>query len=142
MPQPTLINNQQQVPSQLPIYSDVADAFYAHPITGDVVLVTGIQSIVQSVMNLVNTNHWDVPFHGEIGGNVRRLLFELADSTTAALLAQEITDVLANFEPRATNVNVSVTAGANENGWDVVVQFEPAGGGTIVSVAFFLYRTR
>ncbi|MGH7745446.1 MAG: GPW/gp25 family protein, partial [Candidatus Dormibacteria bacterium] len=58
----------------LPVYSDIADSMIPHPVTGDLLLVTGVQSIVQSILNLVSMNHWDIPFHGEIGGNVRKLL--------------------------------------------------------------------
>lgn len=136
------VNTRQLVKNVTVQYSDIADSFDPHPITGDVLMVTGVNSIVQSITNLAQLNHWDIPFHGEIGGNVRRLLFELADATTAGLLGEELTNVYANYEPRATNVQVYVSAEAGGNGWDVTVVFTPIGMSNPVSVSFFLERLR
>jgi hypothetical protein len=69
-------------------------------------------------------------------------LFELADTTTAALLAEEIKNVLANYEPRATNVQVLVQAHDAGNGWGVSVIFTPVGSTNPVSISFFLERLR
>ena len=129
------------VNSQLPVNSDFADSLSPHPVTGDLLMVTGVNAVVQSVMNLVQLNHYESPFHPEIGGNVRRLLFELADPTTANLLAQEITDVIENFEPRASQVNVNVQANGNQ-GFDVTIIFTVINNPNPVQIQFFLERLR
>lgn len=130
-------------PSRSPqIYSDVSDTFNAHPVTNDLLLVTGTDSVVQSVMNLVMMNHYDIPFHPEIGGNVTKLLFELADSTTAQLLASEISDVIANFEPRAQIQTLNVQANGILNGFDVTIIFTVSSNPNPVQVSFFLERLR
>lgn len=129
------------VNSQLPVNSDFADQLAPHPVTGDLIMVTGINSIVQSIQNLVQLNHYESPFHPEIGGNVRRLLFELADATTANLLAQEITDVIQNFEPRASQVTVNVQANGNQ-GFDVTIIFTAVSNPNPVQIQFFLERLR
>ena len=130
-------------PLQTRIYSDFLIDFSINPLTGDLVKVTGVQSIVQSIMNLVQTNHYERLFHPEIGGNVRGLLFELADSVTANLLSQEIQDVLSNFEPRAEVLDVIVQASSQGDGYSVTIVFQVAGGiGTPIQIDTFLSRLR
>ena len=122
-------------------FSDIDINFGANPVSGDILQKTGVNSVVQSIMNLVQTNHYERKFHPEIGGNVRKLLFELADSTTASLLAAEINDVIANFEPRATNVNVFVNADGL-NGFNVTIETSIQNLANPIKVAFFLARLR
>lgn len=123
-------------------YSDVADTFAAHPVTGDLQMVTGSSAVVQSIMNLVQTNHYERPFHPEIGGNVTKLLFELADPTTAALLESEIADVISNFEPRAQVVSINVQAQAPLNGFQVTIIFYVVSNPAPIKIQFFLQRLR
>lgn len=125
----------------LSIYSDFNIAFIPHLQTGDLVMVKGFNSVVQSVMDLCQMNHFDVPFHPEIGGNVRALLFEPADPLTASLLSTEITNTIENFEPRANVQSVDVEV-ANENGYNVSITFTVLGNSNPLTVSFFLQRLR
>jgi phage baseplate assembly protein W len=136
--------NTLSTPLQTRIYSDFNINFLANPITGDLVKVTGVNSVVQSIVNLVSTNHYERPFHPEIGGNVRKLLFELADPVTANLIAEEIKDVLNNFEPRATILDVNVQEITQPlEGYNVSIVFQVSGGITTpISVSVFLERLR
>jgi phage baseplate assembly protein W len=133
MPQPT---------PQIQRFSDFALSFQPHPVTGDVVMLVGINSVVQSVMNLVQINHFEVPFHPEIGGNVRKLLFENIDPVTANLLSEEIKNVIANFEPRAQVINVLVEENIDSNGYNVTIQFYVVNNVSPISVSVFLERLR
>lgn len=130
-------------PLQSRIYSDFNINFSVNPITGDLNRVLGVNSVVQSIMNLVQTNHYEIPFHPEIGGNVRRLLFELCDGVTANLLSKEIQDVLANFEPRATVLDVIVQSNNDQDGYAVTIVFQVTGGiETPIQITTFLARLR
>lgn len=131
----------QQINNQLPVNRDASITLAPHPVTGDLLMVVGINAVVQAVTDLVQLNHYESPFHPEIGGNVRRLLFELADPTTANLLAEEITDVIQNFEPRASNVNVNVQANGTQ-GFDVTIIFNVVSNPNPVQIEFFLQRLR
>jgi phage baseplate assembly protein W len=133
-----------QIPNQTRVYSDFNVDFLPHPITGDLLKVTGVNSVVQSIVNLVMTNHYERPFHPEIGSNVRKLLFELADGVTANLIAEEIKDTLSNFEPRATILNVIVQAATSGlEGYNITIVFQVAGGvATPISIDLFLQRLR
>lgn len=130
-------------PLQTRVYSDFNIDFIPNPMTGDLTRITGVNSIVQSILSLVSTNHYERPFHPEIGGNIRKLLFELVDAVTANLLSKEIQDVLANFEPRATVLNVIVQTDNSQDGYNVTIVFSVAGGiSTPISIQTFLQRLR
>jgi phage baseplate assembly protein W len=130
-------------PLQTRIYSDFDVDFLPHPVTGDLLKKTGINAVVQSIVNLVLTNHYERPFHPEIGSNVRRLLFDLADGVTAQLISEEIKDTLANFEPRASVLDVIVSTDSSLDGYNVTIIFQVAGGiSTPIEISVFLSRLR
>ena len=81
-------------------YTDL-DLFFAKKATSkDISKVTDIQAVKRSVRNLVLTNHYEKPFHPEIGSGVRGILFEPMTPLTAYVLTRKIEDVIKNFEPR------------------------------------------
>jgi phage baseplate assembly protein W len=127
---------------QIQRFSDFALSFQSHPVTGDIVMVTGVQAVVQAVVNLVQINHFEVPFHPEIGGNVRKLLFENIDPITANLLSEEVKNVITNFEPRAQIINVLVEANLDNNGYNVTLQFYVVNNVSPITVSVFLERLR
>lgn len=130
-------------PLQTRVYTDFNIDFVPNPMTGDLTKVTGVNSVVQSIISLISTNHYERPFHPEIGGNVRKLLFELVDAVTANLLSKEIQDVIANFEPRAQVLNVIVQTNNAQDGYSVTIVFQVAGGiSTPISIQTFLQRLR
>ena len=83
------------------IYRDLNLNFNAHPVTGDVVTITDVNAIKRSIRNLLLTNHYDRPFHPEIGSNISQLLFENFGIITGTMLSKEIEDMITNYEPRA-----------------------------------------
>lgn len=127
---------------QVTPYSDFNIAFLPHPQTGDVQMLVGVNSVIQSMMDLCQLNHFDVPFHPEIGGNIRALLFEISDPVTADLLSREITDTINNFEPRVKLIKVSVISDQNGNGYNITITFTVLGSTNPLSISFFLERLR
>ena len=123
-------------------YSDFDISFTPHPITHDILKVVGAQAVVQSIMNLVQYNHYEKPFHPEVGSGIRSLLFELADPVTATQLADEIRTAIANFEPRATVLGVYVQSTADGNGYNVTVEFSIVTLPNPVSIVIYLERLR
>jgi phage baseplate assembly protein W len=128
--------------SKIQRYSDFAIGFKPHPVTGDLLMVTGTNSVVQSVTNLIQLNHYEVPFHPEIGGNVRKLLFELADPVTAGLLSEEIRNLIKNFEPRVDLIDVLVESDVDNNGFNVTLSFFILNNVQPINVSLFLERLR
>ena len=72
------------------IYKDLDLDFGRNIVTNDVNKLTDVESVKRSVRNLINTNHFERPFHPEIGGNVRALLFENMTPLTALNLQRKI----------------------------------------------------
>ena len=57
-------------------YRDLDLFFSKKSMSNDVNKVTDITAIKRSIRNLVLTNHYEKPFHPEIGSGVRDVLFE------------------------------------------------------------------
>ena len=87
-------------------YTDL-DLFFGRKTSdSDISKVTDVQAVKRSIRNLVLLNHYEKPFHPEIGSGVRDMLFELMTPVTAVILTRKIEDVINNFEPRARLVAV------------------------------------
>jgi phage baseplate assembly protein W len=63
------------------------------------------------------------PFHPEIRSNIRKLLFENFNSTTAFAVQQEIEDIIRGYEPRVKLLGVNVTANIDSNYLNVSINF-------------------
>ena len=55
-------------------FSDLDLDFGRNTVTNDVNKLTNVEAIKRSVRNLINTSHFERPFHPEIGSNVRAML--------------------------------------------------------------------
>jgi phage baseplate assembly protein W len=86
--------------------------------------------------------HYEKPFHPEIGGNIRKMLFEPLDGITANLIAKEIEDVITNFEPRVDLVSIEVNEDVDNNGYDVIVTFLLLNLENPIQTTIFLERIR
>ena len=83
------------------IYKDLNLNFTRNIVTKDVGTLTDVDAVKRSVRNLLLTNHYDRPFHPEIGSNIRALLFENFGPITANQLARAVNEGITNYEPRA-----------------------------------------
>ena len=124
-------------------YTDL-DLFFGKKTSDkDISKVTDIQAVKRSVRNLVLLNHYEKPFHPEIGSGVRDMLFELMTPITAVILTRKIEDVIKNFEPRARLVGVSAFPDLDRNAYEVKVEFYVVNTPTeLVDLTVFLERLR
>ena len=123
-------------------YRDL-DLFFSKKTNKDLNKVTDIEAVKRSVRNLILTNTFEKPFHPEIGGNVRGLLFENMTPMTSAVIARKIEDTINNFEPRARLVGVKAQPDRDFNGYVVSVYFYVANAPTeLVELDTFLERLR
>ena len=104
-------------------YTDLDLFFGRKTADSDISKVTDIQAVKRSIRNLVLLNHYEKPFHPEIGSGVRDMLFELMTPVTAVILTRKIEDVINNFEPRARLVAVRAFPNLDRNAYDVSVEF-------------------
>ena len=104
-------------------YSDLDLFFSAKGVSKDISKVTDIQAVKRSVRNLVLLNHYEKPFHPEIGSGVRDMLFEPMTPITANILTRKIQDVIENFEPRAKLIGVRAQPNLDRNEYEVTIEF-------------------
>lgn len=123
-------------------YKDLDLAFTEHPVTKDINKHVDYLAVVNSVKNLLSLNHYEKPFHPEIGSNIRALLFENLDNITAITLQREIQETLRNFEPRVDLKEVKVIPDFRENGFSVTITFYIINRTEPVTIDFFLERVR
>ena len=105
------------------VYKDLNLNFGINPVTSDVTTVTDVNAVKRSVRNLLLTNHYDRPFHPEIGSNVSALLFENFGPITGNQLARQIEEMIANFEPRARVESVECFPLPDTNTYDIRIYF-------------------
>ena len=123
-------------------FSDLDLNFTIHPVRKDINRTTGDMAVINSIKNLVLTNHYERPFQPEVGSNVRRLLFENLDNLTASSIEKEIEQVIKNFEPRARVTKVNAIADFDNNGFKVTMEFYVVNKTSPITINFFLERIR
>ena len=123
-------------------YRDL-DLFFSKKSNKDVNKVTDIEAVKRSVRNLILLNSYEKPFHPEIAGDVRGLLFELMTPLTSAVIARKIQDVIENFEPRARLTGVQAVPDFDRNAYEVTIYFYVVNAPTeLVEVTQLLERLR
>ena len=123
-------------------YRDL-DLFFGRKTNDDLNKVTDIEAVKRSVRNLILTNTFEKPFHPEIGGNVRGLLFENMTPMVSAVISRKIEDSIINHEPRARLVGVKTQPDFDTNVYNVSVYFYVANAPTeLVELDTFLERLR
>ena len=124
------------------VWKDLNLNFTKHPTTNDVIKLEGVNAVKRSVRNLINLNHYEKPFHPEIGSNIRDILFEPMTPLTEVFLAKKIEEVLINHEPRVRLVRVNVNSNPDQNRYRVWMEFYVVNHPEPVTVETFLERLR
>ena len=124
------------------IYKDIDLDFGRNTVTNDVNKLTDVEAVKRSVRNLINTNHYERPFHPEIGSDVRAMLFEPMTPLTALNLQRKVAEVLNNFEPRINLQQVLASPDIDRNSYELKIMFYVIGSNEPVVVETFLERLR
>ena len=134
------LNNDARATRQ---YTDL-DLFFGRKTSdNDVRKVTDAQAVKRSIRNLVQLNTYEKPFHPEISGGVRELLFKPMSPIIAVVIARKIEDVITNFEPRARLVSVRSIPDLDRNAYEVSVEFYIVNAPTeLVDLSIMLERLR
>ena len=123
-------------------FCDLDLSFNIHPVLKDINIHKNEYAIINSVKNLILTNHYERPFQPELGSNIRRLLFENVDSVMAAQIEREIEETINNFEPRAEVSKVTAIAAPDENRYNIILEFFVINNPNPITINFFLERIR
>ena len=104
-------------------WKDLDLFFQKKPEGKDINKVTDIQAVKRSVRNLVLMNHYEKPFHPEIGSGIREMLFENMTILTAVILGKKVEDVIENFEPNITAVKIVMLPDFDRNAYSMSLEF-------------------
>jgi phage baseplate assembly protein W len=124
-------------------YTDLDLFFGRKTSNSDISKVTDIQAVKRSIRNLVLLNPYEKPFHPEISGGIRGMLFELMTPITATIIAKKVEEVINNFEPRARLVAVRATPDLDRNAYEMSIEFYVVNAPTeLVDLSIMLERLR
>ena len=124
------------------IYKDLNLDFQKNTATKDIQKITDIEAVKRSVRNLINLNHYEKPFHPEIGSNLRAMLFENMTPQMTHLIGKQIELLIANYEPRARLVAVRTLPQFDKNAYAVTINFQVVNQPEPIVVETLLERLR
>ena len=124
------------------IYKDLNLDFQANIATKDIQKITDVESVKRSVRNLIQTNHYEKPFHPEIGSNLRAMLFELMTPQMNHMITKQIELLIKNYEPRCKLVQINSRPDLDRNGYDIEISFYVQNHSEPVEIQSFLERLR
>lgn len=124
------------------LFADLDLAFIPNPISNDIVPLTDIDAVKNSIKNLVLTNFHDRPFNPTLGSGLFRLLFENATIYTALEIKNAIEKVISLHESRVTDVEVTVNDQSERNAYSIAVKFRVFYNDLDNEFNFFLTRLR
>ena len=108
-------------------FKDLSMTLKVNPITNDLVALKNANAIARSLRNLVFTDQGERFFAPETGGNIKSLLFENMDYTTASEVEDAVRQTIRRNEPRVELVNVKATPNFENNEIDVRIQYKIIG---------------
>ena len=124
------------------VFKDLNLDFQQNTATKDIQKIKDIEAVKRSVRNLINMNHYEKPFHPEIGSNLRAMLFELMSPQMNHLISKQIENLINNYEPRCNLVEVFAQPMFDRNGYSVQISFMVNNHQEPVIVESFLERLR
>ena len=124
------------------IYKDLNLDFSQNIATKDIQKLLDVESVKRSVRNLINLNHYEKPFHPEIGSNLRGMLFENITPQISHYIEKQIELLIRNYEPRCRLVEVANKPDLRKNGYSVSISFYVINTPNPVQVETFLERLR
>jgi|TARA_R110000737_G_scaffold133203_1_gene164815 phage baseplate assembly protein W len=124
------------------IYSDLNLDFQQNTATKDIQKMSDVEAVKRSVRNLINLNHYEKPFHPEIGSNLRAMLFENITPQMTHVISKEIDNLIRNYEPRARLVQISTMPQFDKNAYAATISFYVQNSPDRIVVESFLERLR
>ena len=116
--------------------------FSIHPIRKDISTYKAEYAVINSVKNLILTNHYEKPFRPQVGSNIRRLLFENIYSIIAAQIERAVTETIENFEPRVSVSSITAIPDPDNNRYNLRLEFFVINQTSPITINFFLERIR
>ena len=108
-------------------FKDINLSFKRHPVTNDVLTIRNEDAIKRSVRNIIFTILGEKPFEPNFGSVINESLFDLNTNLNEIRVSDEIRSSLLNYEPRISNIDVTVTVAPDTNEMNCTVQYDITG---------------
>lgn len=119
--------------------TDLDIAFGIHPLSKDLRKKNDIEAIKQSIKTLVLLNHYEKPFHPDIGCDIYKSMFEMFEgSFTKQMMENHIKKVVSTYEPRAQLQKIEIDVQEDNNFIGITIWFIPKSEVDVYSVDIFL----
>lgn len=129
------------ISSRTRVFRDLDASFSVKP-SGEIFVKKDAAAVKQAVKNLILTNHFEKPFEPFFGGNIRQLLFELADEDTEEEIVDNISTAIEAYEPRAQIIDIIAESQPDINNLKVTVEFKVVNSNEVVRFSTVLTRLR
>jgi len=96
-------------------FTDFNNSFAVLPSTGDLAVKKDVESVKQSIKNLVLTDKGERLMQPDIGCKVRSLLFDNFSPQAKLVARQTITETIEQHEPRAELINIKISPDPDNN---------------------------
>jgi len=124
------------------IYADFYKDLTVNPISFDLALKRDEEAIKESLKNLILTDRGERLMQPNIGSDVRASLFENATPVTLKILEERVRDVINNYEPRVSIIDINVTSLYDDNRVQITIYFYVRNREDPLSVDVFIERVR
>ena len=108
-------------------FKDINLSFKRHPVTNDLVVIKNEDAIKKSVKNIIFTILGEKPYMPLFGTSVNNSLFELSNPLDHIRISDEIQSTLLNFEPRISNIQVTVSNYPDSHELNATIQYDITG---------------
>jgi phage baseplate assembly protein W len=118
---------------------DLDYIFQSHPISRDITKKHDVEAIKQSIKTLVLLNHYEKPFHPDIGCDIYKSLFEPFEGKfTSNMITNNIYKIIEDYEPRADLKDVKIYMDKDNHTFNISIYFIPIGSINTEIVDIFL----
>lgn len=124
------------------VYSDLFTNFKVHPVTNKLLKKTNVEAVKQSIRNLIQTNKGERLFQPDLGGDVRKMLFENFTPHTIITTQEIIKETVRSHEPRADLIAVNITQTLDEHEIQIQIVFRVVNVQDPVTLEIILERVR
>lgn len=124
------------------IYSDIDLSFKAHPLTGDISFKTDRDAVRRSLVQLLQTEKWDLPFDIVVQDGLSQTLFEPMNYLTESLIQSRVKFLIERKEPRAKLLGIDATIDSTENGYTITIRYEVVNLGMADTLDYYIQRVR
>lgn len=123
-------------------FSDFFNNFSMNSKSGQMNQIINEDSVRQSIKNLVLTDRGERFFQPNLGGDIRKSLFEPFNDFTRDDLKQNISLLIHQNEERVADLDVQVTPDEDNNAYKVTVYFTTKNNTTVNQLDLVLVRVR